>query len=245
MFLVLTFEKKFIKIYHSNKVTIQCAGNRRKDMHGYRPVQGLMWGMNAISTAEWTGVRLKDVLSYCGFDLNNTSLKHVQFEGLDSDPSGATYGASIPIEKVLSDYGDVLVAFKMNNSDLPLDHGYPLRLVAPGIIGARSVKWLHKIIVSDRESSSHWQRNDYKLLSPTVRSLNEADFSKVKAVQESPVQSAVCEPQEGAIISRDDETFTIKGYAYRYVNFHKIQFSRPIDYFIYIFIAEVVILLSL
>jgi sulfite oxidase len=81
-------------------------------------------------------------------------------------------------------------------------------------VGARSVKWLHKIVLSDRESSSHWQRNDYKLLSPIVRSLNEADFSKVKAIQESPVQSAICEPQEGTVLEKEDGTFTIKGYAY-------------------------------
>jgi sulfite oxidase len=202
----------FTLSFYIFQVTLQCAGNRRKDMHGYKPVQGLMWGVNAISTAEWTGVKLKDVLEYYGFDLKNA--KHVQFEGLDSDPSGSTYGASIPAEKVTSDLGDVLIAFKMNNQDIPLDHGYPLRLIAPGIIGARSVKWLSKIIISDRESSSHWQRNDYKLLSPNVNNLNEADFSKVRAIQESPIQSAICEPQEGVVLNKEDETFTVKGYAY-------------------------------
>jgi len=50
----------------------------------------------------------------------------------------------------------------MNGKELPRDHGFPIRIVAPGIVGARNVKWLGKIIVSDEESSSHWQRNDYK-----------------------------------------------------------------------------------
>jgi sulfite oxidase len=195
-------------------VTIQCAGNRRKGMHGYKPVQGLMWGINAISTAEWTGVKLKDVLEHLGIDIKNSEIKHVQFVGLDNDPTGASYGASIPIEKVISDYGDVLIAFEMNGVDIPVDHGYPLRVVVPGVIGARSVKWLKKIVLSKEESKSHWQQKDYKLLSPTISNLSEADFSKIKSVQECPVQSSICEPLDGAVIKKENEMFNVKGYAF-------------------------------
>ena len=183
-------------------------------MHDYKPVQGLMWGPNAISTAEWTGVRLKDVLKYLGVDLTNKEIKHVHFVGLDSDPTGSTYGASIPIDKVLNENGDVLIAFQMNGVDIPLDHGYPLRAIAPGIIGARSVKWLSKIILSNEESKSHWQQKDYKHLPPTVNNLNEADFTQIKALQECPIQSAICEPIDGAVIKKENESFKIKGYAY-------------------------------
>ena len=183
-------------------------------MFGYKPVQGLMWGANAISTAEWTGVRLKDVLEYLGIDLKNKEIKHVHFLGLDADPTGTTYGASIPIDKVFSENGDVLLAFQMNGVDIPLDHGYPLRAVVPGIIGARSVKWLNKIILSNEESKSFWQQKDYKLLPPSVTNLNEADFSQVKPIQESPIQSAICEPLDGTIIKKDSKSFKVKGYAY-------------------------------
>ena len=71
-------------------------------------VQGLMWDVAAISTAEWTGVKLKDILAYCGIDFNDQRIKHVQFEGLDKDPSGVAYGASIPKEKAFNDYGTFL-----------------------------------------------------------------------------------------------------------------------------------------
>ena len=89
-------------------------------MHEYEPVQGLMWSANAISTAEWTGVRLKDLLTYCGVDLTDERIKHIHFEGLDKDPVGAPYAASIPKEKVLNDFGDVLIAFQISfpRSDL-------------------------------------------------------------------------------------------------------------------------------
>lgn len=113
-------------------VTLQCSGNKRSLMHKYESVQGLMWDVNAISNAEWTGVKLKDVLKHLEMDLTDEKIKHVQFEGLDIDPSGTPYGASIPKEKVMSELGDVLLAFKMNGQDLPPDHGFPLRVVVPG-----------------------------------------------------------------------------------------------------------------
>jgi sulfite oxidase len=148
---------------HKIPVTIQCSGNKRRFMNEFGQVSGLMWDVNAISNAEWTGIKLRDLLIYCGVDLEDARIKHIQFEGLDKDPSGSPYGVSIPKEKVLNEFGDVLIAFKMNDEDIPPDHGFPLRVVVPGIVGARSVKWLNRIVVGSEESQSHWQKNDYKV----------------------------------------------------------------------------------
>lgn len=60
-------------------------------------------------------------------------------------------------------HGDVLLAFEMNGEPLPRDHGFPVRVVVPGVVGARSVKWLGKIIASSGESQNHWQQKDYKV----------------------------------------------------------------------------------
>ena len=118
---------------YSIPVTLQCSGNKRKFMNDYEGgIHGLMWDVNAISTAEWTGVKLKDVLAFCGVDFADERIKHIQFEGLDKDPAGVPYGSSIPKEKVFNDYGDVLIAFKMNGKDIPPDFGFPLRVVVPG-----------------------------------------------------------------------------------------------------------------
>jgi sulfite oxidase len=65
---------------------------------------------------------------------------HVVFEGLDHDMTGASYGASIPLQRALSPSSDVLLAFQMNGEELPRDHGFPLRVIVPGVVGARSVK---------------------------------------------------------------------------------------------------------
>lgn len=200
--------------HYSVPVTIQCSGNKRKFMSDYESVHGLQWDVNAISTAEWTGVKLVDVLKHCKIDFTDERVKHVQFEGLDKDPTGSSYGASIPKEKAFDVNSDVLIAFQMNGVDIPLDNGYPLRVIVPGVVGARSVKWLSKIKISNEESLSFWQRNDYKVLSTNIKDLKQADFSKFQSCQESPVQSAICQPVNGSVVKREDEVITVKGYAY-------------------------------
>lgn len=192
--------------------TIQCAGNRRSDMVKIKPVKGLNWGIAAISTAEWTGPTLYDVLRYCGIDLDTVDCEHIQFEGMDTGPDGTTYGASIPIEIARMLKHDIILAYKMNGEDIPQDHGYPVRIIIPGIVGARQVKWLNKIIVSKDESMSHWQRRDYKGFNSSI-DWHNVDFDKSEAIQFLPVQSAICEPEDGQMLD-DNEEVTVKGYAW-------------------------------
>lgn len=71
----------------------------------------------------------------------------LQFEGLDTDVSNVSYGASIPIEKGMNPRGDVLLAYEMNGKPLTRDHGYPVRVVVPGVVGARNVKWLGECLL--------------------------------------------------------------------------------------------------
>lgn len=200
---------KFSK--HTITATMQCAGNRRSEMNKIKLVKGLNWGAAAISTAEWSGALLKDVLRYAGLD--DSSVEHIQFEGADHDITGSTYGASLPVDTALSPKRDVIVAYEMNGVPIPRDHGFPVRLVAPGVVGARNVKWLNKIVASKEESLSHWQRNDYKGFSPSV-DWDTVDFKSAPAIQDLPVTSAICEPAEGAVISAEDEEITLKGYAW-------------------------------
>ncbi|KAG9509648.1 Sulfite oxidase, mitochondrial, partial [Fragariocoptes setiger] len=204
------------------EAVIQCSGNRRNDLKRLKEIKGLDWKLGAIGNAEWTGARLVDVLQYFGLDYNSNelldSVKHVQTEGLDSDMSGQAYGASITADIALNPKNDVLLAYEMNGEKLTRDHGFPVRFIAPGVAGARSVKWLSKIVLSDEESRSHWQRNDYKSFSPSTDLFN-IDYSKSLSIQEMPVQSAICEPKNGDSIeiskaADSSLTFRAKGYAW-------------------------------
>lgn len=177
--------KKRFKHYKIT-ATLQCAGNRRKDMtDNAKKTNGLQWTAGAISSAEWEGVKLRDVLADAGLDLQNMpeDAQHAQFTGLEA------YAASIPIDKAIDPHGDVILAFKMNGEDLPRDHGFPLRVIVPGNVAARSVKWLRKIVISEEESTSQWQRRDYKSFGPNVGP--NPDWSKAKSIQEMPITSAI------------------------------------------------------
>ena len=192
---------------------IQCAGNRRDGMNTHRKIYGAGSGFTAISNATWTGVRLCDVLSYVGLKEEQTAAAHVEFLGWDTDISGEPYGASIPLEKATDPRGDVLLAFEMNGQELPQDHGYPVRAIVAGFVGARNVKWLRRITVGNDESKLFWQKKDYKSSPPSVH-WDEFSFEDAPAINEWPVQSAICFPPTGASLNVEDEQVTVKGYAY-------------------------------
>lgn len=204
-------KKKFNK--QTTAVTLQCAGNRRSEMIEIKPVKGLNWGAAAISNAEWSGPCLDDVLKKAGIDIDKADFKHVHFDGMDKDPAGAPYGASIPIEMARLLKKEIIIAYEMNGQDIPRDHGYPVRVIIPGVVGARQVKWLTKIKLSKEESQCHWQQNDYKGFNPSV-DWHNVDFKSMPAIMELPVQSAICEPIEGTELEQDANEVTVKGYAW-------------------------------
>lgn len=199
---------------HSIDCVIQCSGNRRSDLKRIKEIKGLDWKVGAMGNARWTGVRLFDVLESLGIKQND-SIHHIQLEGLDCDMTGQSYGASISADVAFNRSNEVLLAYEMNGKPLSRDHGFPLRFVCPGITGARNVKWLSKIILSDEESTSHWQRNDYKSFSPNIDMFN-VDYKQSISIQEMPVQSAICDPPDGELLTlqRSKSAIPIRGYAY-------------------------------
>jgi len=145
--------------------TLQCAGNRRQGLIEVRDIAGEHpWGPAATATAEWTGVRLVDVLAAVGVKAEATD---VAFDAPDvselaEPPQG--YGASIPLFKATG--GEVLLAWAMNGESLTPAHRAPLRVVVPGYIGARSVKWIERITVQREPSTNYFQETAYRLLPP-------------------------------------------------------------------------------
>ncbi len=157
--------------------TLTCAGNRRTEFNRIKKVPGVQWESGAIGNAEWQGVRLSDVLKMAGI---TSGAKHIWFEGLDQiTDKGETFpfGGSIPLEKAMSDTESIpgcLLAMQMNGKPLSAGHGFPLRTIVPGFIGARSVKWLSKITISDRPSANHYLAHAYKLISEDTHAAVEA-----------------------------------------------------------------------
>jgi sulfite oxidase len=143
--------------------TLQCAGNRRAGLIAFRDIPGEEpWGPGATGTAAWSGAALGDVLALAG-PLPEAS--HVGFEGGDLCPGAKPaqrFGGSIPLDKARRP--EVLLAWAMNGEPLPPVHGAPLRVVVPGYIGARSVKWLERIEVRSRAWQGYFQNVAYRLL---------------------------------------------------------------------------------
>jgi sulfite oxidase len=143
--------------------TVQCAGNRRAGLMAVREIPGeAPWGPGATGTATWTGVALADVLALAK-PLGDAA--HVGFEGADlcSQPSPPEhFGGSIPLDKACRP--EVLLAWGMNGEPLTPVHGAPLRVVVPGYIGARSVKWLNRIEVRSTPWPGYFQHVVYRLL---------------------------------------------------------------------------------
>lgn len=150
--------------------TLMCAGNRREELTAMKPIPNeLPWGAEAISHAAWAGVRLGDVLTAAGAESEAGFPLHVEFGGLDETErlyKRFKFGGSIPLTKALS--GEVILAYEMNGKPLPPMHGFPLRMIVPGYIGARSVKWLEKITVQAEPSQNYFQRHAYRLFAPDV-----------------------------------------------------------------------------
>jgi sulfite oxidase len=142
--------------------TLQCAGHRRSELATIQPIRGeISCGAEASGNALWLGVRLREVLLAAGID---PRAKHVAFTGLDEISNGGDhfgYGGSIPLEKAMEP--EVLLAYAMNGESLTPLHGFPLRVVVPGYIGARSVKWLANINLQEQPSLNYFQRRAYRL----------------------------------------------------------------------------------
>lgn len=195
--------------------TIQCAGNRRDGLNKVKKTNGVVWGPGAIGNAVYTGCSLRDVLNAAGVTSCPSEIikLHAAFESVEQCEESKNYGSSIPLEKAMDEFGDVLLAYEMNGKPLTRDHGYPVRVVVPGYIGARSVKYLKRIIIQDHESDAYFQQRDYKILPFNVDCEEKACkvWDNFPAIGEYNVQSYVCEPADG--LACKSGLCQIRGYA--------------------------------
>ncbi|KAJ3037748.1 hypothetical protein HK097_003388, partial [Rhizophlyctis rosea] len=149
-------------------VTLTCCGNRRQEQNFTRKSAGFKWGPGAVSTSTWTGVPIREVLRFAGFPMDGSvdySKYWVETEGGDSLPKGK-YATAVPMSRIMDLSSDMMLAYAMNGKVLPPDHGYPLRVLLPGYIGGRMVKWLNKITITDKLCTNVFHLTDNRVLPP-------------------------------------------------------------------------------
>lgn len=140
-------------------VTLECAGNGRALLEPRAPSQP--WLADAVGTAEWTGTPLAPLLREAGV---RDGALDVVFTGLDRGVQGGVehdYERSLPLAEALRE--EMLLAYAMNGAPLPQQHGFPLRLIAPGWYGMTHVKWLRRITALGEPFAGWQQAGAYRL----------------------------------------------------------------------------------
>lgn len=208
-------------------IALACDGNRRKELNMIKRSKGFNWGAGGVSCAYWKGPLLRDVLLSAGISeeppAGDGSVRYwVNFEGAD-DLAGERYATCIPFEYAMDATNDVILAYEMNDVPLPPDHGYPVRLMVPGYVGGRCVKWLRRIWISDKENDSHYHIWDNRVL-PAFVTEKDGEFAETlfrhpsTSCNEQNLNSVILQPAHGEKIplteARRGRSYRIAGYAY-------------------------------
>ena len=180
---------------------LECAGNGRVQL--VPKAKGVLWESGAVSNAEWVGVPLNDLLERAGVRKGSVD---VVLEGADrgkvdeepKSPGAISYARSVPVAKAV---GDVLLAYDMNGRPLTPEHGRPVRAIVPGWYGMASVKWLTRVVVTDRPFAGYFQTLDYSIFERTH------GLPTLVPLTENAVKSQIARPGRGEVVP--------KGVAYR------------------------------
>jgi sulfite oxidase len=172
---------------------LECAGNGRSF---YEPrVPGAQWRFGSVGNARWSGVRLGDVLRKAGVKPGATELL---LDGADV-PLGRMpdFQRTLAVAKAL--HPDTLLAWEMNGKPLTAEHGFPLRLIAPGWAGDSWVKWLQHIEAIDREFEGFWMKTAYRHPSHPVAPGTAVDPKDMVPVTDLNVKSVIARPGDRAM----------------------------------------------
>jgi DMSO/TMAO reductase YedYZ molybdopterin-dependent catalytic subunit len=177
------------------QLQIECGGNGRSEF--YPPAPGNQWTTGAVGCPQWTGVGLRDVLEYCGI---RDDAVYVAYEAADrhlsGDPELQPISRGVPLWKALEK--ESLLVWAMNGEDLPLQHGYPLRMVCAGWPASVSGKWLTKILLRDRvHDGEKMLGQSYRVpCKPVAPGADVAD-EDMCIIESMPVKSLITSPKSG------------------------------------------------
>jgi len=200
-------------------VTLVCAGNRRKEENLVAQTIGFNWGAAGVGTSTWKGVPLHEVLKACGIMTPDEGAHHVCFVGVEKMPKGR-YGTSIDYFTAMNPAEDVLLAWEQNGELLTPDHGFPLRLIIPGYIGGRMIKWLNEIEVTTEESDNFFHFNDNRVLPEHVTAeIANAEgwwYKPDYIINQLNINSAIASPGHLQVIPLKGgaQPHTVSGYCY-------------------------------
>ncbi|MBD0851768.1 sulfite oxidase [Maribacter arenosus] len=196
---------------YTYQLTLECGGNGRSEFDP--PAKGNQWTVGAVSCANWTGVRLRDILADVGVKEDAVYIGyHATDVHLSRDPNKEPISRGAPMQKALQD--ETLIAFQMNGKDIPLAHGYPLRLVAGGWPASVSGKWINRISVRNVVHDGTKMTGDaYRVPCNPVAPGEKVKDEDMCIIESMPLKSLITYPKTGATISTG-KTLDIRGHAW-------------------------------
>ena len=196
---------------YTYQLTLECGGNGRSEFDP--PAKGNQWTIGAVSCANWTGIRLKDLLE--DIEMKSDAIYigyHAVDQHLSRDPNKEAISRGVPIRKALQE--ETLLAFEMNNEPIPLAHGFPLRLVAGGWPASVSGKWIQRISIRNKvHDGAKMGGSSYRVPCESVAPGTKVEDEDMCIIESMPVKSLITYPKSGAMIE-EGKSLKMKGHAW-------------------------------
>ncbi len=196
---------------YTYQLTLECGGNGRSEFDP--PAKGNQWTVGAVSCAKWTGVRLRDILEDVGVKSDAVYIGyHAADLHLSRNPKKEPISRGAPMAKALQD--ETLIAFQMNGEDIPLAHGYPLRLVAGGWPASVSGKWINRISIRNKEhDGAKMTGMAYRVPCHPVAPGQKIAAEDMCIIESMPVKSLITYPRSGAVLKKGQK-LVIRGHTW-------------------------------
>lgn len=197
--------------HYTYQLTLECGGNGRSEYNP--PAKGNQWTIGAVACAQWTGIRLRDLLEDVGI---KNDAEYIGYYGADKHLSGdenqVVISRGVPLQKAMQE--ETLLAFSMNEKDIPLVHGFPLRMVAGGWPASTSGKWLKKIVVRDKvHDGPKMGGSSYRVPCEQVPPGAKVPDEDMCIIESMPVKSLITYPKTG-LMTDEGKQVGIRGHAW-------------------------------
>ncbi len=201
---------RFPNVTHT--LMLECGGNGRSFF--VPEARGNQWTNGGAGCAEWTGVRLADVLKAAGLKSSAVYTGHYGADPhLSGDATKPSISRGVRLEKAMDEH--TLIAFRMNGKDIPLIHGAPVRLVVPGWAGSTSAKWLNRIWVRDKEHDGPGMGGfSYRMTRKPIVPGSKGDEKDTVILESMPVRSVVTFPAHGTRLAAGTRKIDLRGHAW-------------------------------
>jgi len=193
----------------TRRMVMECGGNGRSFF--FPQARGNQWTNGGAGCAEWTGVRVADVVKAAGLKPSAVFSGHYGADPhLSGDTSRPSLSRGVPIKKLMDENN--LIVWAMNGQPLPSIHGFPVRLMIAGWPASVSNKWFTRIWIRDRiHDGPGMGETSYRVpIKPMVPG-DKPDMSNFRDLESMPVRSIITSPGNGAKLAAGTKEIKLRG----------------------------------